>query len=209
MYISLLFGHHTSAHVLVHHRYVATYEDPSSAKLGQSYYHVVVQAQVGSFRAGLKAEIERLRRIGRTQLQNPYWIYKLGSVMMIRVAFQIGGAKGAAIDIALDRYATAQLLLSDYVQQYGLRRGRSAAGKPVPINAMHSWNSPHWFSSSPMLNAPRHSDQHAHPTREFTALRLPEDGPMLPRSLSTMATFALFPSLWRRVMDHRELKWQV
>ena len=209
MYISLLFGHHTSAHVLVHHRYVATDEDPSSAKLGQSYYHFVVQAWVGSFRAGLRAETERLRRIGRSQLQNPYWVYGLGSVLIIALAFQIGGAKGAAIYIALALYATAQLLLSDYVQHYGLRRSTSADGKPVPVNATHSWNSPHWFSSGLMLNAPRHSDHHAHPTREFTALRLPEDGPMLPRSLPTMATLALFPSLWRRVMDHRALKWQV
>ena len=80
-------------------------------------------------------------------------------------------------------------------------------GKPVPVNARHSWNSPHWFSSAVMLNAPRHSDHHAHPSRTFDTLIIPEDSPMLPRSLPMMATLALFPRRWRKVMDPLAAKW--
>jgi len=82
------------------------------------------------------------------------------------------------------------------------------AGKAEPIAAQHSWNSPHWYSSAFMLNAPRHSDHHACPARGYTALRLPDDGPMLPSSLPLMACLALFPGLWRRVMDPRAAVWQ-
>ena len=32
VYVTLLFGHHTSAHRLVHHRHVATRQDPNSAR---------------------------------------------------------------------------------------------------------------------------------------------------------------------------------
>jgi alkane 1-monooxygenase len=58
-----------------------------------------------------------------------------------------------------------------------------------------------------MLNAPRHSDHHAHPSRPYPALRLAETGaePMLPRSLPVMAAIAMVPPAWKQVMG-RELK---
>ncbi len=37
-YASVLFAHHTSAHVLVHHVRVATRADPSTARRGESLY---------------------------------------------------------------------------------------------------------------------------------------------------------------------------
>jgi alkane 1-monooxygenase len=58
-----------------------------------------------------------------------------------------------------------------------------------------------------MLNAPRHSDHHAHPARAYPALRLgaadTPGRPVLPRSLPVMATLAMVPPLWRRMMDPR------
>ncbi len=206
VYISLLFGHHTSAHVLVHHRHVATDADPSSAKLGESYYRFVLRAWIGSFRKGLDAERARLAKIGRSKWRNPYLIYGAGSALMILTATLIGGFGGMVAYVLLAFYATSQLLLSDYVQHYGLRRAVQG-GKPEPVGERHSWNAPQWFSSALMLNAPRHSDHHAHPSRAFPDLRLSDDAPTLPRSLPAMATLALFPTLWRRVMDHRARKW--
>lgn len=205
VYISLLFGHHTSAHPLVHHRYVATDKDPNTSRLNETYYAYLPRAWIGSFRAGLAAE--NARRNGHALIQHPYAHYIGGAVLMIAIAGLIGGAKGAVLYIFLAGYAQSQLMLSDYVQHYGLKR-KIIGGKPEPVGPAHSWNSPHWFSSALMLNAPRHSDHHAHPTREYPALTLPEGGPMLPRSLPTMATLALFPSQWFKVMNPKVAKWQ-
>jgi alkane 1-monooxygenase len=59
-----------------------------------------------------------------------------------------------------------------------------------------------------MLNAPRHSDHHMHPTRSFPTLELSgNDMPMLPHALPVMACLALVPKLWRRIMDRRVAKW--
>nr|WP_089994449.1 alkane 1-monooxygenase [Cognatiyoonia koreensis] len=201
VYISLLFGHHTSAHPLVHHRFVATDMDPNTSRLGETYYAYLPRAWIGSFKAGLKAE--NARRKGQPLWTHPYAHYIGGAVLMIAIAAVIGGLKGAAIYVLLAGYAQSQLMLSDYVQHYGLTRKIDENGKPEPVGAKHSWNSPHWFSSALMLNAPRHSDHHAHPSREYPALDLPVDGPMLPRSLPTMATLALFPSRWFKVMNPR------
>jgi alkane 1-monooxygenase len=101
-------------------------------------------------------------------------------------------------------------MLSDYVQHYGLLRKRRADGRLEPVSAAHSWNAPHWFSAAMMLNAPRHSDHHAHPSRPYPALRLPQacDAPMLPWPLPFACLIALAPPLWKRLMRPHLAPWR-
>lgn len=205
-YISMLFGHHTSAHVLIHHRYVATRMDPNSASLGEGFYRYAWRAWRGSFREGYRAENARLDRVGGWLFDNPYVTYIAGAGIMLVLAAYIGGLAGLLGYVAVALNAQLQLLLSDYVQHYGLHRGMRG-DKPEPVGPQHSWNSPHWYSSAFMLNAPRHSDHHAHPGRAFPALTVPEGAPILPSSVPIMATVALAPPLWRRIMDKRARKW--
>ena len=200
VYISLLFGHHTSAHVLVHHRYVATPSDPSTSRSGESYYKFAARAWRGSFHKGLAAETERQRRVDAPTYRHPYVTYVGGAAGFVALAWSIGGPIGAAIYVALATFSTSQLLLSDYIQHYGLMRSK-IDGKYEPVSTRHSWNSPHRLSSAIMLNAPRHSDHHAHPSLPYNTLIIPEDCPMLPRSLPVMACLALAPRSWRKIMD--------
>lgn len=194
MFVTMLFGHHASAHRLVHHRHVASDLDPNTARRGESFYAFAPRAWIGSFRAGLAAE---RARSGGT---NPYILYLAGAGLCLFVALLIGGILGLAVYVLLAGYATSQLLLSDYVQHYGLTRAKGADNRPEPVAMCHSWNSGPWFSGAMMLHAPRHSDHHAHPHRPFPALQLPPDAPRLPWSLPVMATIALLPRQWRRVM---------
>ncbi len=205
VFISLLFGHHASAHPLVHHRYVATDGDPNSAKMGESFYHFALRAWKGSFLQGLAAETERRNRTNKSRLAHPYVAYVLGALVFAAVALLIGGFAGLLWYVILAGNAQMQLLLSDYVQHYGLRR-KVINDQLEPVGPQHSWNAPHWFSSALMLNAPRHSDHHAHPSTPYPLLRL-GDVPMLPRSLPMMATLALWPRRWRHVMDPRVARW--
>ena len=210
VYISMLFGHHTSAHPLIHHRHAATRADPNTARRGESLYRFAARAWRGSFRLGLAAESRRLQQTGRARWRHPYVTYIGGAVLIVVLAALIGGARGVAALLAIAAFAQAQLMMSDYVQHYGLmRRDDPATGKPEPIGVRHSWNAPHWFSSALMLNAPRHSDHHAHPSLPYPALTLPDPctAPTLPRSLPVMACVALYPRLWRRVMNPRADAW--
>ncbi|GAA3870498.1 alkane 1-monooxygenase [Celeribacter arenosi] len=202
VYITLLFGHHASAHPKVHHRHVASENDPNSAPLGLSFYRFLPIAWLGSFTKGLNAENE-LRARGRADDLHPYALYIGGGIACLMVAGIIGGFGGVVKYLLLAAYATMQLLLSDYVQHYGLERRTDAHGNIEPVGPRHSWNSPQWFTSFLMLNAPRHSDHHAHPMRPYPALELSADMPVLPRSLPAMATIALYPPLWHRIMDPR------
>jgi alkane 1-monooxygenase len=207
VFISLLFGHHTSAHRLVHHRFVATPDDPNTAEEGEGFYDFLARAWTGSFLAGY--EIERvMMRAGlgsKRRRLNPYVIYvggAAGFALFMLVAF---GVTGLLAYLLLCGHAQLQLLLSDYVQHYGLLRPVLADGRRAPVQPQHSWDAPQVFSGWQLLHAPRHSDHHAHPAKPFPALQLDPEGraPMLPYAVPVMATIALAPTLWRRIMDPR------
>lgn len=206
IYISLLFGHHTSAHVLVHHVHVASDADPNSARLGESFYRFFIRAWKGSFIKSLKIETARMRQSGRNLASHPFVAYIGGAIGFMALSALLFGVPGLIAYCALAFHAQSQLLLSDYVQHYGLRRRVDETGRLEPVSAAHSWNAPKWYSSAMMLNAPRHSDHHLRPMAPFPTLELP-DAPTLPRSLPVMATVALFPALWRRVMNRRVAIW--
>lgn len=209
VFTSLLFGHHTSAHRLVHHKWVATDKDPNSAAKGTGFYRFIFTAWIGSFRAGLKAENDLRARQGRTtRLSHPYLIYLGGAGLTVAMVGLTFGLFAILSFLALCAVAQMQLMATDYVQHYGLRRAEMD-GKPEPVSDAHSWNAPHPFTSAMLLHAPRHSDHHAHPSRAFTQLRLKPNhlAPELPASLPMMVRAAFIPPLWRRIMDHRADKW--
>jgi len=205
VFISVLFGHHTSAHLAVHHPNVATADDPNSAPLNKGFYRFFLEAWRGSFEKGLAVERARLARkgLGVFSPYNPYVIYVAGALVFLLAALAIAGPVGVLYYGMLAGFAQAQLLLSDYVQHYGLVRARLPGGRYERVTVRHSWNAPHAFSSALMLNAPRHSDHHAHPTVHYPALRnrISQGAPTLPRSLPAMSCLALVPPLWKKVMN--------
>jgi alkane 1-monooxygenase len=209
VYVSLLFGQHVSAHRLVHHRHVASPADPNSARSGEGFYRFALRAWRGSFLQGLRAETDLRARSGSGGL-HPYAHYIAGSVAALILASLIAGLPGLLVWILLALHAQSQILLSDYVQHYGLTRATRPDGRLEPVGPQHSWNTAHWFTSAMMLNAPRHSDHHAHPSRPYPALRLPDkdEAPRLPWPLPVACTMALFPRLWRRAIRPHLARWR-
>lgn len=209
IYGSLLFAHHASAHMRVHHVWAATLNDPSTAQLGQGFWRFLLRAWIDGFVAGKRAEDHLRRGRDRPFWTHPYAAYATLSVGAILLSLLISGGAGLIALLVVSIYAQVQLYLSDYVQHYGLERRTLANGKPEPIGPEHSWNAPHWYSSAMMLNAPRHSDHHINPARSFPALTLKRGQmPILPYSLPVMAVAALIPFFWRRLMDKRAMRWR-
>ena len=210
LYCSLLHGHHVSAHLRVHHIHAATDADPNSARLGEGFYAYALRVLRGEFMAGLHADSkQRARAVDQSARPHPYVGYVAGGALTLGCAALIAGWGGMLALLAIAFYAQMQLLLSDYVQHYGLRRHLRTDGRMEPVGPQHSWNAPAWYSSAMMLNAPRHSDHHMRPARAFPALEVtPDTMPVLPRSLPVMAVLALVPPIWRRIMDRRVARWQ-
>ena len=136
---------------------------------------------------------------------HPYTIYLGGAALCLLIIGEAFGLFGLLSYLLLCAYAQIQLLLSDYVQHYGLLRQRSGIDGYEPVGPGHSWDAPDFVSGLMMLNAPRHADHHVHPARAYPALELSPAGsaPLLPYSLPVMATLALAPRAWHRVMDRR------
>lgn len=211
IFISVLHGHHVSAHLRVHHIFAATDADPNSAPLGEGFWTYAARVMHGEFTAGWRADNLHRKRAENVppMWTHPYVAYVMGGLVCTGCAYALAGWRGVIAYLGLALYAQVQLLLSDYVQHYGLRRTINTSGKPEPIGPEHSWNAPKWYSSAMMLNAPRHSDHHLRPARAFPALEVtPATMPMLPRSLPVMAAIAMVPPLWRRIMDRRVKRWQ-
>lgn len=211
IFISMLFGHHTSAHMLVHHVHVATPKDPNSARMNESFYAFLKRAAIAEFVEGLWAENARLEKQGlrSNNLQNPYWQYCLGSLAIVIFTYAVSGIAAVLAFIGLCAYAQLQMLMTDYVQHYGLYRKQLENGKYEPVSPRHSWNAPHWFTAFMTLNAPRHSDHHASPAKPYTDLDGYKDtAPQLPHSIPFMAVVALWPRKWRAVMNPRAKAWQ-
>lgn len=208
MFISHLFGHHTSAHLLVHHPFVATRFDPNSARKNESFRHFWRRAWIGSFLMGLKAENTRrdlpVNGFGLSP-RHPYFVYIFGAIIFLILCWVWAGFAGVLWYLAIAFFAQTGLLLTDYVQHYGLSRVEFADGRFEPTGPRHSWNTPHWFTRHLTLNAVRHSDHHAKPARPYTELVAypPSVAPVLPYPAGTMSIIALFPRRWRRLMNPR------
>jgi alkane 1-monooxygenase len=208
VYGVLAMGHHVSSHRLVHHVHVATLDDPATARSGQGFWRFLLRAELEGFRKGLAAETALRAR--RAKGLHPYVLYAGITGLAAMVALALGGGPGLAVWALLCLHTKLQIHLSDYVQHYGLQRRRLPDGRLEPVGPRHSWNGGQWLSGRMMLNAPRHSDHHAHPLRPYPALRLPgvEDAPRLPLPLPLACTLALVPPLWRRVMRPHVARWR-
>ena len=207
VYTTMLYGHHVSAHRLVHHIHVGTPQDPATPLPGESFWAYVERAWPGNFRAGLAAEAERLERqnLPVWSHHNPYGRWIAGAVAILALATAMSGVIGLMVVLALMALVHLQILLSDYIQHYGLQRLIQADGSREPLAAHHSWNAPNGFSALLMMNAPRHSEHHMTAARPYQDLG-EVTGPTLPHPMPIMAVIALIPGLWRDVMDRRALR---
>ena len=93
----------------------------------------------------------------------------------------------------------------NYLEHYGLLRGKKEDGRYERCLPLHSWNSNNVASNVLLYHLQRHSDHHANPNRRYQALRHVDEAPQLPTGYAGMIVLAWFPPLWRRVMDRRLL----
>ena len=193
------FGHHASAHKLIHHVHVATPRDPNTPRKGRTIYGFIPEAWWRSFNRAWYAESRRRN----FRFPIPFAFYIGGALAVALAAFLWQGLTGLLVWLLLAFYASSQMLAADYVQHYGLWRKRGPDGKFEPVTPRHSWDTPGAFTAVMMCHAGRHADHHAHPSRAYPALRDRDAAPVHPFSVSIMVMIALIPPLWRKLVHPR------
>lgn len=202
------YGHFYIEHNRGHHRYVATPEDPASARMGENLYAFGLREVPGAARRAWRIEVERLQRKGSPVLSLDNEIVQ---TTLITAALW-GGLTMAfgwlALPFLIGQGAIGwfHLTLANYVEHYGLLRQKEANGRYERCQPEHSWNTNHIFSNLILFHLQRHSDHHANPTRRYQSLRDFENSPQLPSGYPGVWLLAMVPPLWRMVMDKKVLE---
>jgi alkane 1-monooxygenase len=201
------YGHFYIEHNRGHHRRVATFEDPASSRLGESFWAFLPRTVWGS--AVSAWQLERARLAGR---QRPAWHWRnqclqgWGLTVLVFGGLAVAFGPWALLFLVLQAvYGFSLLEVVNYLEHYGLKRDTGPDGKPVRCLPEHSWNSNHVVSNLFLYHLQRHSDHHAHPARRYQALRHFDQAPQLPNGYAGMVLLAYVPWLWFAVMDRRVL----
>lgn len=195
--------HFAIEHVFGHHKNVATPHDGATARFGESFYQFWPRSVKEQFQSAWHLEKERLEKSGKS-------VFSLNNQMLwfmaLPVAFAVAGSMYSSWAFA--GFYAAQAILSfslleavNYLEHYGLERMERRTGKYEAVDETHSWNSDHIISRLFLFELTRHSDHHAHATREYQILRSLERSPQLPTGYPGMVVLALFPPLWFKVMN--------
>lgn len=190
-------------HVRGHHVHVSTPEDASSSRFGQSLYAFLPHAYRHNFLNAWKLEAERLKRRSLPALHwrnELIWWYAISALFLLGFTLALG-ALGALFFLGQAVIAFTLLEIVNYVEHYGLHRRKLDSGRYERTNAHHSWNSNFLLTNLFLFHLQRHSDHHAYAKRRYQVLRHFDDSPQLPNGYAGMIVLAVFPPLWRAVMD--------
>ena len=194
------FGTFKIVHVRVHHRFVCTDRDFSSARRGDSIYGYWLRNLAGNPREALRCERARLRQSRLSMWKSELAVWYMLSVVWFALAVTLWGWTGGAFFLLQSLVAILTLDLTNYVQHYGLRRKVDANGRYEPVGAGHAWSMQCRISNLALLNLLRHGDHHTRPLEPYHRLRH-TPAPAYPYPFAAMILLALCPPLFRRVVD--------
>ena len=192
-------------HLRGHHVHVSTPEDASSSRYNQSLYNFLPQAYMRNFLNAWKLEAERLQRQGHKALSwrnELIWWYSISALALTGFTIAFGWL-GAVFFLGQSFIAFTLLEIVNYLEHYGLHRRKLENGRYERTGPEHSWNSNYFLTNVFLFHLQRHSDHHAWAKRRYQILRHHDVAPQLPAGYSAMIVLAMFPPLWRRVMNPR------
>ena len=198
------YGHFYVEHNRGHHVRVATPEDPASSRLGENFWLSFLPRSVwGSLTSSWHLETKRFARHEKSP-----WTWRNDILQAWAMTVVLFGALVIAFGWTVLPWLAVQAVVGfsllevvNYLEHYGLKRGRRDDGRYERVDPRHSWNADHTVSNLLLYQLQRHSDHHANPVRRYQTLRHFEESPQLPSGYGTMIVVATIPPLWRAIMD--------
>jgi alkane 1-monooxygenase len=188
-------------HYRGHHPRAATFEDPASARRGESLWRFLPRTLGGSFKSAWRLEAAQLRQLRRGwQHSALLWATVAQGVAALLIGLWLGPL--ALLFWCVQAvYAVFLLEAINYIEHYGLQRSLRGP-RPEAFGVMHAWNADHLLTNCTVANLQRHSDHHMHAWKPYPELEaLP--GPQLPSGYAGCLFLASLPPLWFAVMHRR------
>jgi alkane 1-monooxygenase len=179
-------------HIAHHHKWVATDQDPSSARAGVSLYAHIPRAIALNIANAARVAFRRSRSWG---LRNEFvraMVCMIALYAFVAVAF---GPWATVFFAGQSLIAISWLEIANYFQHYGLRR-ELIDGRPEPAAERHSWDVDQPFLNKIWLNLPLHSHHHLQPAVSFDQLEQGRGSPKYPFGYVSCTLMAMVPPLW-------------
>ena len=136
-------------------------------------------------------------------LGNRMLVYTFANVLLLATIYYFYDFK---VLLAFILSAIVGILLLEtvnYIEHYGLLRGKNENGRYERVRHSHSWNSDHQIGRLMLFNLSRHSDHHYKASKKYQVLESLENSPQMPTGYPGMMVLALIQPLWFRLMNKR------
>ena len=198
---SVLYAHFMVEHYRGHHVRAATFDDPASARRGESLWRFLPRTLLGSWRSAWQLEAQRLAQHRLHWRHSSLLWATVVQAAGLLLLFAALGAWALLFWLVQAAYAVFLLEAINYIEHYGLQR-RLQGSRPEPFGMAHAWNADSALTNALVINLQRHSDHHMHAWKPYAELQsLP--GPQLPTGYAGCLLLASVPPLWFAAMEPR------
>ncbi|MGZ5279389.1 MAG: fatty acid desaturase [Pseudobdellovibrionaceae bacterium] len=192
-----------TAHIDVHHRWVGTEKDPSTARQNESIFAFCWRHYFQSLGKSIQFELAR----GGFGSRNRFWLYSgmglvvaglvylLGFSMAVDSEAALSGWKLLSIWILISVVAKTMLGTLDYIQHKGLLRAEKADHQVEVLGAHHSWECDYLVTNLGLFNLGHHAHHHQKASLEFTKLEALPSSPKMPHGYPMMVIKSVL-GLW-------------
>ncbi|MGV3656532.1 MAG: alkane 1-monooxygenase [Chitinophagaceae bacterium] len=205
--LTSLYLHFFIEHNKGHHKRVATPEDPSTARYGESVYRFYFRIMVYGYLSAwhIAARDARKKGFKAFSIRNEMLQYQLLQILFVITIGMVFSWTTALWFLAAALNGILLLETVNYIEHYGLQRKAITGVKWERALPQHSWNSNHVIGRVMLFELSRHSDHHYLASRKYQVLRHHDDSPQMPTGYPGMMLLALLPPAWFYVM-HKRIK---
>ncbi len=202
--------HYSIEHVYGHHRNVATFDDPASARFGESIYKFLPRTIIGTYISAWKIEVSRLQKKNEKffSTKNEMLLFQFITILFLFIIYFVFGLKALIVFLFVGFIGVIQLEIVNYIEHYGLQRNHNKDGDYEKVGVAHSWSSNNYLSRWFLYELNRHSDHHLNASRKYQILRHIDKSPQHPAGYPAMILLTFIPFWWRFVMDKRALEYK-
>lgn len=194
--------HYSIEHVHGHHVYACTFQDPNSARRGESFYHFFFRSITGSYKSAWQIERKRLKKLHLHfySFSNKMIYFQILQTIVSLIILFVFGTNALLFFAGQSIVAILIHQVVNYIQHYALIREQHN-GQHEKLKAHHSWSIPGSCKIIDLFQVQHHAHHHIHASKPFYKL-LPEDAsPKLPANYASMIVLSLIPPLWFKVID--------